>query len=52
MFSFNQDSKRNMIGNNQLGREKYLSLKAELVGQMRDAAIAGKKLPSLADIMG
>ncbi|HQT45421.1 MAG TPA: hypothetical protein PLO51_05560, partial [Candidatus Micrarchaeota archaeon] len=52
MFSFNQNSKKCMIGNNQLEKGRYASMKNELLGQIRADALAGKKLPSLADIMG
>ncbi|MFA5105579.1 MAG: hypothetical protein WC506_01330 [Candidatus Micrarchaeia archaeon] len=52
MFCLNQDSKRNMIGNNQLEKGRYREMKLELLSQIRDSVKAGRRIPSLADIMG
>ncbi|MCX6770260.1 MAG: hypothetical protein NT051_06355, partial [Candidatus Micrarchaeota archaeon] len=52
MFSFGQQSKRFMIGNNQLGRESYLPLKKELLSQMAGVLRSKKKGMSLSEIAG
>ena len=50
MFSFGQRNAAFAIGNLALPKDKYLSLKASLLEQMRSELISKKKLPSLADI--
>ncbi|MBS3069269.1 hypothetical protein J4441_02800 [Candidatus Micrarchaeota archaeon] len=51
-FSFNQHSKSNMIGNNQLGREEYASLKKELLSQLASDLESGKRVPNLKGMVG
>ncbi|MEK6979422.1 MAG: hypothetical protein AABW86_04325 [Candidatus Micrarchaeota archaeon] len=52
LFSFNQTSKRNIIGNNELPKEKYLVLKAKLIAEIADELARNKKFPSLFEIAG
>lgn len=52
MFSFNQKSRRLLIGNLELPREKYLSLKAGLVGQIRTELERKKSIQSIQQILG
>ncbi len=51
MFSFNQKSKRHMIGNIPLPKDKYLSLKASLQAQMREELQSKKEIMGVADIL-
>ncbi|MFA6530246.1 MAG: hypothetical protein WCT31_00815 [Candidatus Micrarchaeia archaeon] len=51
MFSFNQKNKHYLIGNIQLPRDKYATLKAKLVAEMADELKSKKKLPSIIDII-
>ncbi len=50
MFSFFQKGKRYMIGNVQLSKEKYLSIKSALLEQIMDE-LKGGKLPHLYDLL-
>jgi len=50
IFCFNLVSKRNAIGNLELPKGKYLSLKAKLVAEMADELERKKTLPSLLEI--
>ncbi len=52
MFSFNLRNAKYCIGNAQLDRSKYLSVKAALLGQMRDELKSRRRLPSLLEIVG
>jgi hypothetical protein len=51
MFSFFQRNKRNMIGNLELSRKKYLELKKKLLDEILDEMIKEKGFPSLAEIV-
>ena len=51
MFSFNQRSKRNLIGNLQLAKDEYLQLKDKLVSEMAQSMRAKKSVPSIVDII-
>ncbi len=51
MFSFNQKNKRNVIGNMELPRERYLQLKEKLVSEIREELLRNKKLLSLMEIV-
>jgi len=51
MFSFNLRGKHRCIGNAELPKEKYLSLKSSLLEQMRSELEGKKKLPSLTGIL-
>ncbi|MCX6770553.1 MAG: hypothetical protein NTX79_00705 [Candidatus Micrarchaeota archaeon] len=51
MFSFNLRGKHHCIGNAELPRDKYLSLKESLLEQMRGELVQKKRLPSLMDII-
>jgi hypothetical protein len=51
MFSFNLRMKRNAIGNLELGRERYMELKKNLLAQMAEELAKKKKLPTLDGIM-
>ncbi len=50
MFSFSVRNKRNVIGNLELPKEKYLALKAKLLGEIREELERNGRLPSLMDI--
>lgn len=50
-FSFNVRNKRYLIGNLELGREKYASLKEKLLSEMAGELRGKKRLPSLPDIV-
>ncbi|MCX6771282.1 MAG: hypothetical protein NTX79_04460 [Candidatus Micrarchaeota archaeon] len=52
MFSFGQQSKRFMIGNNQLERARYMLLKKELLSQMAGMLRSRKKGLKLSEIVG
>ncbi|MDD5172390.1 MAG: hypothetical protein PHF60_05135 [Candidatus ainarchaeum sp.] len=51
MFSFNVRNKRNVIGNIELPKERYLELKAKLLGEIREELERNGRLPSLMDIV-
>ncbi|MGV8176244.1 MAG: hypothetical protein ACP5NX_00380 [Candidatus Bilamarchaeaceae archaeon] len=51
MFSFNVQGKRYMIGNHQLGKDKYLQLKKKLLEEMRGELEAKKKLTNIVDLI-
>lgn len=50
MFCFNQSSKRNAIGNNQLERTKYGELKKKLISEIADELEKNGKFPSLFEL--
>jgi hypothetical protein len=50
MFSFNQNSKRFMIGNLELPKEKYLGLKAKLTAEIAQELMKNKRLPSIFEV--
>jgi len=52
MFSFFQRGKRHLIGNLQLPKEKYLSIKKKLLAEIREELIGEKRLPSLFELAG
>jgi hypothetical protein len=49
MFSFNLKGKRQAIGNLQLPPDKYLQLKAKLIGELREKLRKDKRLPSIVE---
>jgi len=49
LFSFDQQAKKNMIGNNALSQEKYSEIRNRLIQQMADNLKTKKRLPSLLD---
>ncbi len=51
LFSFNQKNKHFLIGNVQLTKDKYASLKAKLVGEMADELKRKKSIPSVIEII-
>lgn len=51
MFSFNQWSKKNMIGNVELPREKYQGLKKKLLGEVAETLRRKKSFPSIFEIV-
>ncbi|MDD5340393.1 MAG: hypothetical protein PHV13_04030 [Candidatus ainarchaeum sp.] len=51
IFSFNLRNRRHVIGNLELPKDKYLALKAKLVGEMREELERKGRLPSLMDII-
>ena len=51
MFSFNQKSKRNMIGNVQLTPDRYDELKEKLLEDIRETLSKKKSVPSIVDII-
>lgn len=52
MFSFNQVSKRNMVGNVELPKEKYLVLKKKLLGEVAQVLRKRKSFPSVFELAG
>jgi len=52
LFSFNQRSARRRIGNLELPPGKFSTLKAKLVGEMRESLSSRKKAISVLDIIG
>ena len=52
MFSFGQQSKTHLIGNNALARERYMLLKKELLSQMAAMLKSKKRGLRLSDILG
>lgn len=51
MFSFNLRNKRNAIGNLELQKEKYESLKGKLVSEIREMLRTRKTIPTIVDII-
>jgi len=51
MFCFNLDNKRLHIGNIQLTKDRYLSIKAKLLEDIRGELIKKKSFPSLMDMI-
>ncbi|MFA6530115.1 MAG: hypothetical protein WCT31_00150 [Candidatus Micrarchaeia archaeon] len=51
LFCFDQRSKSNMVGNNQLEKSQYLKLKEGLIEQMAGELESKKRLPSLLDLL-
>ncbi len=51
MFSFNQSSKRHMIGNLEISKEKYLPLKRKLAEEIAGVLKTKKSFPSVFDIL-
>lgn len=52
LFSFNQVSKKNAIGNLELAPEKYMALKQKLMGEVADALARKKQYPNLFELAG
>ncbi|HQT44591.1 MAG TPA: hypothetical protein PLO51_01315 [Candidatus Micrarchaeota archaeon] len=52
MFSFNLRNAKYCIGNAQLDRSKYLSVKASLLVQLRGELESKRRLPSLLELIG
>ncbi len=50
LFSFNQKSKRHIIGNVELPKDKYVSIKAKLVGEIADILSAKKSFPQIFEL--
>ncbi len=50
MFSISLRNKHNIIGNLELPKEKYLALKAKLLGEIREELERNGRLPSFMDI--
>jgi len=51
MFSFHQRNKRNMIGNLEIPKDKFLSLKRKLLEEVKEKLKQNKKFPSLMDLI-
>ncbi|MCX6769526.1 MAG: hypothetical protein NT051_02485, partial [Candidatus Micrarchaeota archaeon] len=51
MFSFNLIGKSNCVGNVQLTRDKYASLKKKLLAELRAELVKNRKLPSLVELV-
>jgi hypothetical protein len=51
MFSFDQRSKNNLIGNNKLEKSAYLKLKEALLEQMADELEQKKRLPTILELL-
>ncbi len=51
MFTFNQRSKRNLIGNLKLPKEKYEGMKEKLVAEIADTLERKKAVPTMVDII-
>jgi len=52
MFSFNQRSRQFLIGNLQLQKDSYMTLKDKLLAEIRDTLQRDKSVVSIADLMG
>jgi len=52
MFSFNQKSKRYMIGNNQLSKDKYQQIKKKLIEDIKTTLKSKKSILSIPEIRG
>jgi len=52
LFCFNAKGLKNAVGNLELEKGKFATLKEKLVGEMREKLKKDKRLPSLAQIMG
>ncbi|MFH1471126.1 MAG: hypothetical protein ABIF01_05235 [Candidatus Micrarchaeota archaeon] len=52
MFSFNQRTKRNLIGNIALPKDEYARLRDKLIDELRETIMRKKTLPSIVDIIG
>ncbi|MFH1285352.1 MAG: hypothetical protein ABIH99_02095 [Candidatus Micrarchaeota archaeon] len=52
MFTLNQKSKRNCIGNLELSKEKYLEIKKKIVAEIADELKRKKRFPSIFEIAG
>ncbi|MFH1448031.1 MAG: hypothetical protein ABIG39_04150 [Candidatus Micrarchaeota archaeon] len=52
MFSFNQKSKHNLIGNLQLPPDEYSELKNKLIREMRDTLKEKKEIPTIVEVLG
>lgn len=50
MFSFNQNSKRNLIGNLEMPKEKYLQLKGKLTAEMADVLEKKGRFPAVFEL--
>ncbi|MFH1448341.1 MAG: hypothetical protein ABIG39_05750 [Candidatus Micrarchaeota archaeon] len=51
LFCFDQVSKRHMIGNNELGKERYGEIKGRIVEQILDELRSKRSVPSLLDLV-
>lgn len=51
LFSFNQKNKRCCVGNLELPKEKYLSLKSKLLSEIREELKRDKSFPSLFELV-
>jgi len=51
MFSFNQRNKSYRIGNLELPKDKYLSLKRKLLGEVKDELVRERRFPSLFELV-
>ncbi|MFH0817595.1 MAG: hypothetical protein V1909_03090 [Candidatus Micrarchaeota archaeon] len=52
MFSFNQRTKRNLIGNIALPKDDYIRIRDKLIEELRETLKRKKTLPSIVDIIG
>lgn len=52
MFCFNVRSKRHAIGNLELSKDKYFSIKKKLVSELAEGLSEERRLPSLIEIVG
>ncbi len=51
LFCFDQISKKYMVGNNELGRDKYMEIKSRILEQIADELTRKRTLPSLLDLI-
>jgi hypothetical protein len=51
LFSFNVKNKRNVIGNLELEKGKYLLLKEKILNEIKDELISKKKFPALTELI-
>ncbi len=51
MFSFNQRNKKNMIGNIELTKDKFIQLKDKLLAELVQELLRNKRLPSLMEMV-
>ena len=52
LFSFNLQTRRNVIGNLELPRDRYLAVKKKLLEDIRETLEKNKRLPNIFEIVG
>jgi len=52
IFSFNLQTRRNVVGNLELSKDRYIAVKKKLLEEMREILEKNKRLPNLFEIVG